>query len=460
MAEALSIPSKETPRRRDWTQGPILNNLILLSWPMIVMEAVYMISQIFDMVWVGRSGSAAIAALGICGLVVMMLSTIDMALISGARAMISRFMGAGDVEIARKVAGQAYLLACFWGILVTVAGSLIAPKVIGSFGVENAVIQEGIKYLRIVFAGWLSMELLVMGLYIVQSSGDSFNPMITEIAIRAVHLALCPLLVLGLWIFPSMGIAGAALSNVISQALGAVIGLWLLFSGRTRIKLTLRDFRFVPAMTLRLVKIGFPSLISMLQSNFSMFVLTWIIVPFGTVAVAANSLVSNINGFVITPNLGMGGAVSVLVGQNLGARKPERAVKSTWLGAAILEAFLVACSVIILVWAERLVGFFDNDPALVAIGAAFLRIATVSYLVMGLNSALMSCISGAGDTLPNMIVNIGMIWVLQIPLAYLLSHYTSLNVYGIRWGMVIATFAATIAYFTYFKLGKWKRKKV
>ena len=103
---------------------------------------------------------------------------------------------------------------------------------------------------------------------------------------------------------------------------------------------------------------------------------------------------------------------------------------------------------------------FNNDPALVSIGASFLRISTAGYLVMGINSALMNCISGAGDTLPNMLINIGMIWVVQIPLTYLLSHYTGLGVYGIRWAMVISNFAGTIAYFAYFRSGRWKHKKV
>jgi Na+-driven multidrug efflux pump len=116
--------------------------------------------------------------------------------------------------------------------------------------------------------------------------------------------------------------------------------------------------------------------------------------------------------------------------------------------------------VIILIWAEQIVGLFNNDPALVAIGASFLRIATLGYLVMGINFALTSCISGAGDTLPNMLINIGMIWVIQIPLTYVLSHYTSLSYYGIRWAMVISTFVTAIAYFIYFRTGRWKHKKV
>ncbi|OGO19357.1 MAG: hypothetical protein A2Z15_04605 [Chloroflexi bacterium RBG_16_50_11] len=225
-------------------------------------------------------------------------------------------------------------------------------------------------------------------------------------------------------------------------------------------KLSLRDFRFIPNIAWRMLKIGLPSLVSMLQANFSMFVLTKIIVPFGTSVLAANSVASNVQGFVITPNLGLGSGVSVLVGQNLGARQPERAVKSTWIGAGILQAFLITCGLVILIWAEPIAMFFNSDPALALVGPAFLRIATVGYLVMGINSALQSCIAGAGDTLPNMLISIGMIWIVQIPLTYILSHYTGLGFYGIRWAMVISAFAAAIAYFAYFRSGRWKHKKV
>jgi putative MATE family efflux protein len=453
-------PAKASPAHKDWTQGSIMRNLLLLSWPMIVMEALYMISQLFDMVWVGRSGSSAIAGLGIGLVLTFMVSTVDMAVIIGMRAMISRFVGAGDPESARKVAGQAYILSVGWGVLVTLGGFILAKPLIGMFGVSPEVLDQGSRYLKVMFAGWISMELHVMGLYIRQAVGDSMSPMKTQLIVRSLHVALCPFLVLGLWIFPHMGIAGAALSNVISQALGGLIGIWYIFGGHTRIKLSLKDIRFVPDLTWRILKIGVPSLISMAQMTASNFILTWIVAPFGTLALAAHSLNGNINGFVNTPSMGMSNAVGVLVGQNLGAKQPDRAVKSAWLGAAILQGFLIICLIAILIWARGIAAIFTQDAALIDITTNFLRIATGSYLVMGLTSALTSGINGAGDTLPTMLINIGMIWLVQLPLAYFLSRYTGLEVYGVRLGMVIAPVAAAIATFLYFKFGKWKTKRV
>ncbi|HSW58731.1 MAG TPA: MATE family efflux transporter [Dehalococcoidales bacterium] len=458
-AAKINLPAKLSGGK-DWTQGPILRNLWLLSWPMMVTEAMYMISQLFDMVWVGRAGSAAIAGLGIGLMLVFMISVVDMAIISGMRAMIARFVGAGEPENARKVAAQAYILAVSWGLLVTLVGFSVAKYLIGMFGVSPEVLQEGSRYLQVMFAGWISMELHVMGLYIRQAAGDSMSPMITQIIVRSLHLLLCPLLVLGIWIFPNLGITGAALSNVVSQALGGLIGIWFIFGGRSRIKLSWSDIRFSPSITWRILKIGIPSLISMAQMTFSNFILTWIIAPFGTLALAAHSLAGNINGFVSTPSMGMSGGVAVLSGQSLGAKMPQRAVRSTWLGAAILQGFLLICLVVILVWANQIAGFFTSDPALIDIAGKFLRIGAGAYLVMGLATALSACINGAGDTLPMMIINIGMIWLVQLPLAFALSRYTGLEVYGIRIGMVAAPVAAAVATFLYFRFGKWKTKRV
>jgi putative MATE family efflux protein len=459
-ANEKAPPMKDSNRRKDWTQGPILHNLLLLSWPMIVTEAVYMITQLFDMVWVGRSGSAAIAGLGIGLLLTFMVSTVDMAIIAGMRAMVSRFIGAGDPDNARKVAGQAYALAISWGLLVTLGGFILAKPLIGMFGVSQEVVDQGSRYLKIMFAGWLSMELHVMGMYVRQAAGDSMTPMLTQISARVLHLALCPFLVLGIWIFPQMGITGAAISNTVSQMLGGLIGIWFIFGGHTRIKLTLKDLRFDPSIVWRMLKIGIPNLVSMAQMTASNFVLTWIIAPFGTVALAAHSLNGNVNGFVSTPNMGMSSGVAVLVGQNLGAKQPQRAVKSTWLGAAILTSFLFLCLIVVLVWARNIAGLFSRDPAMIDIATNFLRIATGAYLFMGVTSALTACINGAGDTLPTMLINIGMIWIVQLPVAFLLSNYTGLHVYGARIGLVAGPISAVIATFLYFKFGKWKTKRV
>jgi putative MATE family efflux protein len=328
------------------------------------------------------------------------------------------------------------------------------------FGVAPEVVAEGVAYLRILFAGWIAMAVLVMGLYSIQATGDTVKPMVIEASLRAVHLIICPFLVLGLWIFPSMGVKGAALSNVLAHSLGAIAVLVLLFRGRTRLRITLKDCRPVPDLVWRILKIGIPSLILHAQRSMGDFVLAWLIAPYGTLAVAAHSLVVRVEMIFLAFGIGLGGGSGVLAGQNLGADQPKRAEKSGWMAVVIMEGLMIVFSIAVLLKAESIVSIFTGESGLIEIGALFLRIATVGYLVYGIVLVLQECIAGTGDTIPTMIVSITMIWLVQLPLAFFLPGVAGLGVYGIRWAIVASIFAGAIFYTIYFAAGRWKNKKV
>ena len=445
---------------RDWTKGSIVWNLLSLSWPMIVSYGLYMVGQTVDMIWVGKLGAAPIAGVGIGGIVVMLVLTAKFGLVMGARAMVARFVGAGDTEGANHIAQQALVISAVYGIVMTVVGVFLAEPILNLFGLESDVVAEGAAYIRIVLAGWVAMSFWLMTFSIMQASGDAVTPMKISIYIRIVHVALCPFLVFGWWIFPCLGVSGAALSNVIYQVLGMVLGLWVLFSGRTRLRLTLRNFRLDLNIIWRIVKIALPACVMGVQGNLGHLALTWFVVPFGTFAIAAHSLVQRVEMILFLPSMGLGTGAGVLVGQNLGAHQPERAEKSGWLALGFVEAFMVACSLVILLGAENIIRIFNIEPGLVEIGSTFLRIAAAGYLVVGFTAVLQNCISGAGDTLPPMIFAIIVIWLVQIPLAFLLSRVTDLGVYGVRWAIVAGMLVGAVAYPMYFRLGRWKRKMV
>jgi putative MATE family efflux protein len=456
--ESLSQP--ESVIIKNWTEGSIMGNLLMLSWPMVVVESLYMIGQVADMIWVGKLGPASIAGVGLANICILVIMSMDIGLIMGMRALIARLVGSGDIKGANKTAGQAIILGAGWGILVGIIGLLSVKPIMGVFGSEAEVVNEGIAYLRIILVGWVTMGVLVMGLYSVQASGDTVRPMVIEVFIRTLHVALCPFLVLGWWKFPHLGVTGAALSNVIAHCLGAMIAVFLLFSGHTRLRLTLGDFRPAPGTIWRILKIGIPALILRTQKSMGDLALVWLIVPFGTGAVAAHSIVLRVEMFFLGIGLGLGGGAGVLVGQNLGAGRPKRAEKSGWMAAGLMEVSMIAFSLIILLRAEHIVGIFTTEPDLVTLGSIFLRIATVGYLVFGLVLVFQDCIAGAGDTLPTMIVSMAMIWVIQLPLAFFLPGVGDLGVFGVRWAIVISLFAGAFFYFTYFVLGRWKTKTV
>jgi len=445
---------------RDWTKGNIFRNLWALSWPIIIGSGLNILGPTIDMIWVGKLGTASIAGVGIAGMVVMLLMMGRMGVNMGMRAMVARFVGAGDAEGANLVAQQAFVISGTYSIVMAAVGIFLAEPILSLFGVEADVVAEGAAYMRIMFIGTAAMSFRVMTQGIMQASGDVMTPMRISILFRFVHIALCPFLIFGWWIFPRLGVSGAAMTNIVSQSLGTALGLWILFSGRTRLRLTLRNFRLDPSIIWRIVKIGIPASIMGMQRSLGNLVVMWLMTPFGTLAVAAHTLGQRVERFLFMPGMGLGMGAGVLAGQNLGASQPERAERGGWLAAGLVAGFMLIASVAILLWPESIVRIFSPEPDLAEITSTFLRIAAAGYLMMGFNAVFRHCLSGAGDTLSPMAISILMIWAVQMPLAVLLPQVTNLGVYGVRWAIVAGMVAGAIAYITYFRMGRWKRKKV
>jgi len=236
--------------------------------------------------------------------------------------------------------------------------------------------------------------------------------------------------------------------------------MWILFSGRTRLRVTLRRFSFDRSIIWRTVKIGFPASITQVERTFSELVLVRFIVPFGTFAVAAHSVAQRIDMFMQMFCGSIGSSSGVLAGQNLGARQPQRASRTGWLAAGLATGFTVLCSVAIWFWAEHLIGIFSSEEQLVSIGSNFLRIQIAGYVFWGMVVALSMCLNGVGDTIVPMITNLTTMWGFSLTLAYVLSQHTSLGVYGIRWAMVVGIVLRAVIYGVYFKAGRWQRKQV
>jgi len=447
-------------RGRDWTKGSITRNLLSLSWPMLISNALRMIGPTIDMIWVGKLGAASIAGVGLASIAVFVMMSGRQGINTGMRAMAARFMGAGDTEGANHVAQQALVISAVYAVVMGAIGIIFAKPILTLLGVEADVVAEGAAYMRIMFAGTAATSFGLMAEGIMQASGDTMTPMRISVLTRFFHVALCPFLIFGWWIFPRLGVSGAAMTNVVAQCLGMALGLWILFSGRSRLRLTLRNFRLDLNILWRIVRIGIPASGMMVQRGLGRLVFAWFMVPFGTLAVAGHTLMGRISAFLDTPGFAFGRAGGVLVGQNLGSQQPGRAERSAWWAVGFTEAIMLICSAVMLVWPGNIIRIFNSDPELVELASVFLRIAVVGYAMFGFNTVLMECLSGAGDTLPPMLFSIIRTWVVPVPLAFLLPRVTSLGVYGVRWAIAAGTIAGPIAYAIYFRLGRWKRKRV
>jgi len=445
---------------RDWTRGSIPRNLLSLAWPMVINESLWVVGTTVDMIWVGKLGSASIAGVGVGGLVVMLGMALRFGLTAGARAMIARFIGAGDYGGANRVAQQAFVVSGAYAVIVAVIGVAFAEPILSLVGVEEDVVREGAAYIRIQFMGSAAMSFWVIGEVMMYASADSVTPMKITAFARAVHMTLDPFLIFGWWIFPRLGVSGAAVANLVFYCVGLSLAAWVLFTGRTRLRLSLRGFRIDPGIIWRIIKIGVPASVMGTARILGRFVLMWVMVPFGTVAVACHTVAQRLEMVFYMPAVALGIAAGVLVGQNLGARQPERSEKSAWLAAGLVELIMMVATVAVLVWAEPIVRLFNSEPEMVAVGSRFIRIEATGYLFLGMVAVMQQSLSGAGDTLPPMVVSLVMIWVLQVPLAYLLPDATGLGVYAVRWAIVTGTFVGAAAYVIYFRRGRWKRKRI
>ncbi len=455
-----SYAGKAGRAARDWTQGSISGNLVSLGWPMMVGGTLNMLGPTIDMIWVGKLGPAAIAAVGMSGMVVMLANSMLMGMFQGLRAMVARFIGAGDPEEANRVAQQAVAVAVVYSICMALIGILLSERILVLMNVGQDVIAEGAPYLRINFVGMVTMSFRNLTESAMQASGDSRTPMWIAVLFRLFHIALAPFLIFGWWFFPRMGVTGAAMTGVFSQGLGASLGLWYLFSGRTRLKLTMRGFRFRLDLIWRLLRLALPASVTAMERTLGNLILIRFMSPFGTLAVAGHSINQRIEMFLQVPAMGLGQAAGVLAGQNLGARQPGRAERTGWIGVGLLSALMVVCSAGVLIFAEPIVGIFTDDTALVPMAATFIRIAAAGYLLIGCNSVLQQCITGAGDTLIPMLVMLINMWAVQVPLAAILPKVGGLGVLGVRWAMVLGTVTAVVAYITYFRMGRWKTRRV
>ena len=460
MAEAAGSAGKQAKPGRDWTQGNILRNLLMLSWPMVLGNSLTTIGFMMDAVWVGRLGTASLAAVGVGGIVIMIVMTALMGLTVGMRAMVARSVGAGDDRAANHVARQSFAVSVILAAVLALVGVFFAEPILGVFGVEPAVAAEGVPYLRIMLFASTAMAARLTAEAVMQASGDAVNPMRIAVSLRVVHVALSPCLVFGWWVFPQMGISGTAAANVVAEGLGVALGLYVLLSGRSRLKLTLSGFHFDGNVIWRMVKIGFPALIAGLQRSFSNLVMMWLMIPFGTVAVAAHTLNQRVEMVLFMPSFALGMASGVLVGQNLGAGQPARAEKSVWLAVLAAEGAMLIASAAIFLWPEGIVQIFNSEPDLVALTSAFMRIAVAGYVFLGFMAVLMQALSGAGDTVPTMVISVAVLLAVTLPLAYFLPQVGEIGVYGIRWAMVSGMVLPAVAFTVYFRAGKWKTKTV
>jgi putative MATE family efflux protein len=467
---------QEVAGERDLTTGNIHRNIWTLAVPMILEMAMLSVTQIVDTYWVGKLGSAALAAVTIGMNLRWVMNSLANGLGIGGMAMVARRIGARDRAQADHAAWQAVLLAAFVSLVLGVVGILIAEPTLRILGADAEVLLMGVSFLRIVFGGLFTLILVFVINSLLRGAGEARLALWVLVLSQGLTVVLEPLLVFGWGPFPALGVDGSAWAGVLGFGTGALFQIAILFSGRARIAIPSPALRLRSGQGLargnprdlwpdfplmwRIIKIALPSTIQMTLRSTSRLIILAIIGLYGTFATAGFGVANRILLVAFIPGLGLGNAAATLVGQNLGARQSQRAERSAWWVTAYNVGLLTAFAVMFFFFARPLVAFFDPTPEVVDIGTECLHIVAPSLIVSAVGVVLARAFDGAGNTMPAMFVNLLTLWGMETPLAYGLSQWTGLGLTGVWIGRAVANAANGLFFALWFRLGRWKRKEV
>jgi putative MATE family efflux protein len=440
------------------TEGSILRNIMFLSLPMMVTLLLQDAFNLVDMYFVGKLGSSAIASVSMSGIIVGLIMMAVMGLSFGTVALVSRYVGEGNIDKADNVVMQSFILGLVLTVIVTVLGYIFSPQMLELLGAAEDVVIQGTAYLRITFGGTITIFLTVLMFSALRGAGDPISPMIILIISTVVNIVLDPIMIFGLFDFPRLEVAGSAAATITARAIAMIMILFVMFREKSIVKLRAKDFHFDFGTMKKIVKIGNPSSIEFIIINLSALLLMSIVAAYGTVAVAAYGIGMRLNMAVTIPTMGFGFAAATLVGQNLGARKPERAEKSGWICAGIGAAIMIVLSIVFILLSGKIISVFNDEIEVVEIGTQLIRIMAPTFVFLGLGMSLGRGLNGAGDTFHTMLFSTISLLVLRIPLAWYMSTFVGMN--GIWSSLALTNVIYGIIIATWFKMGKWKKKEL
>jgi len=442
------------------TRGSILRNVISLAWPMVLGNMLQNMFNVVDMIFVGRLGPASIAAVSLCGMLMSITWTMLVGVSIGTTALVARFYGSRDYRMAGFTGMQCLSLGVIVALIMVLLGSFLGKQILFLLGARDTVLLEGDRYLKIVFLGSFCLILFFLCSSIMRGAGDSLTPMIVMAVCTAINIGLDPLLIFGIWIFPPMGVRGAAVATVTAQAIGMITALLILSRGYTRIRLRWGSYRLDMNLIGRILRIAFPATMQGAIRSASGLVLMRIVAAYGVFALAGYGIGLRLDIIIMMPGWALGAATLTLVGQNLGANQPDRAEKSAWIATLIYIVILAVFASVFFIWAEGVIGIFNRTPQVVALGSEYLRVRTLSYVFLAMSMIMASGLNGAGDSVSPMIILAVTFLGIQITLAYLLPTLTGLQTMGIWIAIAIAYAFQGIVMAVRFRTGRWKRRRV
>jgi putative MATE family efflux protein len=445
---------------QDFTEGKLSRAILLLSIPALlemVMESIFVIVDIF---FVSQLGADSVATVGLTESMVTIIYAIAIGLGTATTSLVSRRIGEKNNEDASRAAFQAILTGLIVAVLIGIPGAVFADELLRFMGASDTIVRHMSGYTRIMLGGNVVIMMLFIINAIFRSAGDAAVAMKVLWIGNIINIILDPCLIFGLGPFPRLGVQGAAMATTIGRGTAVMVQFYLLFNGRKRVQLKLTHLSVDLKIMLRLLRLSFGSIGQNLIGTTSWIALVRIISIFGSEVVAGYTIAIRIIGFTILPSWGISNAASTLVGQNLGAKKPERAEKAVWVTGWINMILLGVIGVILVIFPGFFIRMFISDEPVIISGILGLRIISIGFIAYGLGMVLVNSFNGAGDTSTPLKINIFAFWMVEIPAAWLFAIKFGMQEEGVFIAIVLAETLMTFIAWIVFRRGKWKLKKV
>jgi putative MATE family efflux protein len=445
---------------QDYTTGNLNRAILLLAVPMVLEMVLESLFAVVDVFWVGRLGANAVATVGLTESLLSLVFAVGIGLSLSTTAMVARRIGEKDPEGAAVAGVQAIVLGLATSLAVGIPCFIYAPQLLRLMGASNDIVSMGSGYARIALGGCGAILMLFLNNAIFRGAGDAAIAMRLLWVSNIVNLILDPCLIFGLGPFPRLGVTGAALATFTGRSIGVAYQFYRLLRGTERIRILTRQIRVNLHVLLRLVRVSLTGILQFAIAHTSWIGLVRIVSVFGAAALAGYTIAIRIVVFLILPSWGLSNAAATLVGQNLGAKKPERAEQAVWRTGFYNMLFLGSVGVFFVLKAEPIARLFTQDPAVAPLAATCLRIVSYGNIGYAYGMVMMQAFNGAGDTVTPTIVNFFGFWLLEIPLAYWLAIPMRLHSNGVYIAIVIAECSIAAASAVLFKRGKWKGQKI
>ena len=444
----------------DYTQIGIGRAVFLLAVPMILelmMESTFAVVDIF---FVGKLGASAVATVGLTETYLFLLYSVGMGLAMAVTAIVARRIGEKEKDQASISAVQSIFLAVLVSVPFAIIGIVFAKDLLALMGGDAWTLEHGYRYTQWMLGGNAVILLLFVINSIFRGAGDAAIAMRVLWIANACNIVLDPALIFGLGPFPELGIEGAAIATNIGRGVGVLVQLWTLFKGGRHIRVLRSHLQLNGKVIANIVRTSLGGIGQMIVAMTSWIFVMRIISEFGSQAVAGATIAMRIMMFTLMPAWGMSNAVATLVGQNLGAQKPERAERAVWVTGFWNMCFLIGVAVFYFIFSKSLVGIFTDDTDVIRIGGKWLTIVSYSYFVYAWWMVSVQAFNGAGDTATPTKINLVFFWLIQIPLSYLMGKTLGLEHTGVFWAIFISETSVGLFTLWLFKRGKWKTVQV